>query len=141
MPGRRHEQPPRPEASKLRRIEAGAAAGPPRAAGHTHADAPPRSEGTLSLSAYLAGLHAANEEHMRRVTVAEVQRSSFTVNDVNLALDVRGVRLPHRIKARESKFLLLALLCGMPPELVVFTFGAQGVLLRDRGGGQWEVLS
>ena len=116
-----------------------AVAQPPRLADRAYLaqpPAPPRS----GDHAYLAQLQDAFRERMRTVTAAEVRVPSFRLSAVNVALAVRGITIPDKLKiaAKERKELLLTLLEGTP-EQVVRAFADRRVTLVHHGD-LWKVL-
>jgi hypothetical protein len=77
---------------------------------------------------------------MAVVTVADLQ-GRFTLYDTNVALEVRGIKIPDslRLGVDQRKFLLLALLSGKTVAEVIQTFADKGVNLMHKPDGQWLV--
>jgi hypothetical protein len=82
---------------------------------------------------------ALHRQRMAAATVADVR--NFNSNDTNVALEVRGIKIPDnlRLGVDQRKLLLLALLSGKTVAEVIQTFADQGVPLLHKPDGQWLV--
>jgi hypothetical protein len=123
-------QPGVPGSAEEYPLEAGASS---RAAG-----ASARAAGS-STRRYPPDQVARHRQRMAAATVADVR--NFNSNNINVALDVRGIKIPQGLGlgVEQRRHLLLALLSGETVAEVIQAFADQGVPLMHMPDGQWLV--
>lgn len=81
------------------------------------------------------------EAKMRNVTLNDVLYSGLTDKEVDLALSVRGIKLPTALRPFLHKYLLMTLLdTSLSLQKRQYRFKKRKLTLTDVGGGQWQVV-